>query len=88
MRGILVIAGTVILAEIGCLLRSTALTVQYGKFPVFTGTVIGATIAAIVGIYFADVLKNWLSESTISYLAGIVLIAIGIWIIMDYHRHT
>jgi len=83
LKNILVIAFMVALAELGCLLRSTALVVKWGRWPVFSGTMLGTAVAALVGIYLGVYLSAHLNETIIKWCAGLMLAGVGAWIILE-----
>ena len=79
------VAVIVAIAELGCLLRSSALTVKYGAWPLFVGTIVGTAAAAAVGIFFGEFAQKFVSEATLRWVAGLMLIAVGIWVIFFDH---
>ena len=76
----------VAVAELGCLLRSSALTTQYGRWPLFAGTIVGTAVAAAVGIFLGEIAQRFMSEAVLRWMAGLMLVAVGIWIILFEHH--
>lgn len=79
------IAAIVFMAEVGCLLRSAALVTQYGKLAVFLGTMAGTTAAAVVGVYLGAWADKVLPPGVMPWIAGLMLAAVGVWIIVEHH---
>lgn len=80
------VAVIVAVAELGCLLRSSALTTQYGRWPLFLGTIVGTAAAAAVGIFLGEIAQRFVSEATLRWVAGLMLVAVGVWIIFERHH--
>ena len=80
------VAVIVAVAELGCLLRSSALTTQYGRWPLFLGTIVGTAAAAAVGIFLGEIAQRFVSEAVLRWMAGLMLVAVGIWIIFFEHH--
>lgn len=81
------VAVIVAVAELGCLLRTSALTTQYGRWPLFMGTIAGTALAAVVGIFLGEIAQRFVSEAVLRWVAGLMLVAVGIWIIAFEHHH-
>lgn len=79
------VAVIVAIAELGCLLRSSALTVKYGAWPLFVGTIVGTAMAAAVGIFFGEFAQRFVSETALRWVAGLMLVAVGVWVIFFDH---
>ena len=81
------VALVVTVAELGCLLRSSALTAQYGRWPLFMGTIVGTAIAAAIGIFLGEIAQRFVPETAMRWVAGLMLVAVGVWIILFEHHH-
>jgi len=85
MKSIFVIAVIVFMAEVGCLLRSAALVTQHGKWAVFLGTMVGTSLAAVIGVYFGEWADKALPHGMVHWVAGLVLAAVGVWVIAEHY---
>lgn len=80
------VAVIVAVAELGCLLRSSALTTQYGRWPLFMGTIVGTAVAAAIGIFLGEIAQRFVPETVMRWVAGSMLVAVGVWIILFEHH--
>lgn len=85
MKATFAIAMIVFVAELGCLLRSTALVTQYGKTAVFLGTMVGTALAAAAGVYLGVWADKALPHVLVHWIAGLMLVAVGVWIIAEHY---
>lgn len=85
MKSMFMIAAVVFMAEVGCLLRSAALVTQHGKLAVFLGTMVGTAMAAVVGVYLGEWADRALPHGTVHWVAGLVLVAVGVWVIAEHY---
>jgi len=82
MKNIWSIAIMVGIAEFGCMIRSAALTIQYGESAVFWGTMLGTAVSAIIGIWLGVLLSRLLPEYLTNWMAGFILILVGAYVIV------
>lgn len=85
MKAMFMIAAVVFMAEVGCLLRSSALVTQYGKLPVFLGSMLGTAVATVIGVYFGVWAEKVLPHGVLNWMAGLVLVGVGVWVIAEHY---
>ncbi len=85
MKAMFMIAAVVFMAEVGCLLRSSALVTQYGKLAVFLGSMLGTAVATIIGVYLGVWAEKALPHGVLNWMAGLVLVGVGVWIIAEHY---
>jgi len=85
MKAMIIVAGIVFVAELGCVLRSACFASQYGKLPVLLGTLLGTAFTVIIGIFLGYIIGKSLPHSVAHWLPGLILIVIGIYMIVGEH---
>jgi putative Ca2+/H+ antiporter (TMEM165/GDT1 family) len=68
----------VIFAELGCLVRTSALAARYGQpWVIFAGTMVGTAVTMAVGIYAGQLVHHHLPESAARWLTGVFFVIFG-----------
>ncbi len=82
---LLTVFGTVFLAEIGD--KTQLATMLYaagdgGKLTVFIGSATALVVASAIGVLAGAALSRFVQGRTLSVLAGIGFIAVGVWVLI------
>ena len=89
--GLIGILVFVFLAELPCILRTTALQMHTGNmYNVVVGTILGNAIALVAGVALAYLLVRLFHLQHfefMNYLSGSVFILLGLYIMLSGHDH-
>ena len=68
----------VVFAELGCLVRTSALAARYGQpWVIFAGTMVGTAVTMGVGIYAGQAIHHLISETTTRWVTGLFFLLFG-----------
>ncbi|MBW1715796.1 MAG: UPF0016 family protein [Deltaproteobacteria bacterium] len=86
LKLLMTVFGTVFLAELADKTQLATLlfasNAQHEKITVFLGSSFALILASAIAVTIGSALSHWIPPKYMSYIAGILFIGIGIWILV------
>ncbi len=86
LKLLMTVFGTVFLAELADKTQLATLlfasNAQHEKITVFLGSSFALILASAIAVTIGSALSHWIPTKYMSYIAGILFIGIGIWILV------
>jgi putative Ca2+/H+ antiporter (TMEM165/GDT1 family) len=75
-------AAVVVFAELGCLARTSALAMKYGKpWWVFAGTMVGTALTMGLAVWIGHMAHHWINETHLRWITGGFFVVFGLGVL-------